>query len=158
VVLVGVALIVVVLGAPYLSQEYVNTALRTYKARPSVAYADLSRAARLDPWSAGPWLEEGQIAERLGDPSRARSAFEHVLRIEDNWYAWTELTLLDAQAGRFKRAASDLGRAAKLDVDDAVLTQARTMIRRHRRIDPVRFNALFTQGVNAFLFQSENIK
>jgi Flp pilus assembly protein TadD len=153
-----VALVLLALAAPYLSQQYVSTALRTYKVRPASAYADLSRASDLNPWSTAPLLTEGQIAEQLGNPARARAAFERALGIEDDWYAWVEIAVIDAQAGRFERAANELSKAAKLDVDDPVIAQAQTMIARRRRIDPVHFNLLFTQGTNASLFAPENIK
>jgi hypothetical protein len=157
-ILVCVALVLLALAAPYLSQQYVSTALRTYKVRPASAYADLSRASDLNPWSTAPLLTEGQIAEQLGNPARARAAFERALGIEDDWYAWVEIAVIDAQAGRFERAANELSKAAKLDVDDPVIAQAQTMIARRRRIDPVHFNLLFTQGTNASLFAPENIK
>jgi O-Antigen ligase len=157
-VILGIALIVFSLGAPYLSQQYVDRAIATYRVQPAGAYSDLSRASDLNPWSTTPLFTEGQIAEATGSPARARAAFERSLGIEDNWYAWIEIAAIDAQAGRFKLAASELSKAAKLDVDDPVVTQARMMIQQHQRINPVHFNLLFTQGVNAPLFSPQNIK
>ncbi|HEY5262211.1 MAG TPA: O-antigen ligase family protein [Solirubrobacteraceae bacterium] len=157
-VLVGVALVLLALGAPYLSQQYVDRAIQTYKVQPAAAYADLSHASSLNPWSTTPLFTEGQIVEGSGDSSRARSAFERSLGIEDDWYAWLEIAVIDAYRGRFGLAASELSNAAKLDVDDPIISQARTMIQRRQRIDPVHFNLLFTQGVNAPLFSPQNIK
>lgn len=143
---------------PYIADRYVNRALKTYGQRPSGAYHDLSRATSLDPLSADPAITEGAAAEGLGDSTRARAAFVRALGKEQDWYSWLQLALLDAGSGHYTLALSELDRAAKLDVDDPLIGQARTLIKRHQPIDPVKFNQLLTQGANASLFKKQNIR
>jgi tetratricopeptide (TPR) repeat protein len=153
----GVALALAVYG-PYLSNRYVARALKTFATRPSSAYADLSRAASLNPWSTQPAISEGTVAEQLRNTARARAAFERALRVEKDWYPMLQLALLDAKGGHFPAALDELQRAAKLDADDPVIVQARDLIDHRQRIDPVQFNQLFFQGANTSLFKPQNLK
>jgi O-Antigen ligase len=165
VALIGAALLALVVAAgvygmygPYIADRYVKRALKTYGERPSGAYHDLSRATSLDPLSADPAITEGTAAEGLGDSTRARAAFVHALSKEQDWYSWLQLALLDSGSGHYALALGELDRAAKLDVDDPLVDEARTLIKRHQAIDPVKFNQLMQQGPNTSLFKTENIK
>jgi hypothetical protein len=146
------------MSGPYIADRYVTRALKTYGQRPSGAYHDLSRATSLDPLSADPAITEGSAAEGLGDSTRARAAFVRALGKEQDWYSWLQLALLDSGSGHYALARSELDRAAKLDVDDPLIAEARTLIMRHQPIDPVKFNQLMQQGPNASLFKTQNIK
>jgi O-Antigen ligase len=154
---VGVAL-AVALGAPYLENVYVQRAFATYRAHPATAYGELARAASIDPLSADPLVSEGTIAVNLGDLSRARSAFRQADRREGSWYSRIELALLDAHAGRFGAASSELSRAALLDRDDPVLGRAKLLVGRRTRIDPHSFNEGFVEGPVADLFRQQNLR
>ena len=156
--LVTYAGVMVALSAPYLETRYVERAFATFRSRPSGAYHDLSRAASLNPFSAEPLISEGTIALSLDDSSRARSAFERAIRRQPSWYAYLELALLDAQAGQFNAALTQVSHAASLDRDDPVLTEARSEILRHKQIDPVSFNLNLLQGAEATVFHQQRIK
>jgi O-Antigen ligase len=143
---------------PYIADRYVQRALKTYGQRPSGAYHDLSEATSLFPLSADPAITEGTAAEGLGDSTRARAAFVRALGKEDDWYSWLQLALIDSNSGHYALALSEVDQAAKLDVDDPLISEARTLIVRHQAIDPVKFNQLTQQGPNASLFKTQNIK
>lgn len=165
VALIGAVLLALVVSAaaygmygPYIADRYVKRALKTYGQRPSGAYHDLSQATSLDPLSADPAITEGTVAEGLGDSTRARAAFVRALGKEQDWYSWLQLALLDSGSGHYALALSELDRAAKLDVDDPLIAEARTLINRHQPVDPVKFNQLMQQGPNASLFKTQNIR
>jgi hypothetical protein len=160
----GLALVVLGVGlglamyGPYLSNRYVTRALATYRAQPSRAYSDLSRAESLDPLSPDPLIAEGTVAEGLTNASRAHHAFARALSVEQTWYSWFELALLDDDAGRFTVALNELHRAATLDARDPLIDQASGLVAQHRLLDPVTFNALMQQGANTSLFRTQNIR
>jgi hypothetical protein len=154
---VGLALALALYG-PYLSGRYVQRALKTFNARPSGAYGDLSRATTLNPLSVDPPIAEGTVAEGLSNATRARAAFVRALGMEQNWYSWLQLGLLDGEAGRFSVALDEVNKAGKLDVGDPLIAEARDLMVNHRQIDPLQFNRLMEQGPNTSLFQPQNIK
>jgi Flp pilus assembly protein TadD len=108
--------------------------------------------------SSDPITSEGAIAVELGDAARARAAFRHALEIQNDWYPRLEIALLDAEEGSFAVALQELDKAAKLDVDDPLIAQARTMMEHRQRIDPVEFNQGLDQGPQASFFAPQNIK
>jgi len=156
VVIAGLCLLA--LGAPYLAILDTNRALSTYTANPAAAYRDLSRAAALNPLSADPLVDEGAVAIDVGNPSQARSAFVRALGRENDWYPHLELALLDAQAGQFAPAMTELSSAAALDAHDPAIAQARTLIARHQRVNPAAFNRTLMQGAAGAIFRKENVK
>jgi tetratricopeptide (TPR) repeat protein len=132
--------VLVALATSYLSLRLVDRAFATFHAAPEKAYRDLSKARSLSPLSANPITSEGTIALYQGDTSRAAAAFEESLRREDAWYPRVELALIDAEAGRFAQALTQMDAAIRLDTDDPVITQARADIAAHHSLDPLTVN------------------
>ena len=82
-----IALVVVVLAVsaipPYLSERYTNQAFATWAIDLDDAYADLDRAATLNPLSEEPLMAEGAIAREAGDTERAITAFREAADLRD---------------------------------------------------------------------------
>lgn len=152
---IGIAVLTLI--PPYLATRFIRRAYATYRVRPDGAYDDLRRAAALNPLSIEPLTGKGTIAIYRRQPDVARAAFTAALKRENNWYPRLELALLDAQAGQFATALQTLNGAQALDHDDPLLDEAREMIVQHKRIDPVRFNALGVTGPQAPFFNQERL-
>jgi O-Antigen ligase len=133
--------VLVALSTSYVSLRLVDRAFAIFRTDPHQAYSNLSRAQSLDPLNANPITSEGTIALYRGDTARAARAFQRSLRRQDDWYPRLELGLIDARAGRFTAALTQLDAAARLDVEDPVLNQARAAIAAHHRLDPLTVNA-----------------
>jgi hypothetical protein len=88
--LVLAAAVVAISMVPFfLSERYTNHAIRNSAADPLAAYADLDRAADLNPLSSTPLIAEAVIAERLGDRPRALDALADAERRNpDDWQAY----------------------------------------------------------------------
>src|SRR5205823_5786881 len=97
--------------------------------------------ASLNPFSPEPRYAEGVIALREGRDAVAARAFHKALTLDRNWYPFLELALLDARAGRFGAATSEIRAARALDPLDPLVLDAARLIHRRRRIDPVAFNS-----------------
>ena len=147
----------VALVPPYFASRYVERAFATYRSQPDAAFRDLNRASGLNPFSIEPLVAKGTIAINLGEAQAARLAFADALRREQNWYPWLQLALLDAQAGQFATASASLARAARLDVNDQLIQEARREITHHQLIDPARFNRLILSGPGG-LFERDRIR
>lgn len=143
---------------PYREMRYTDRALTAYSRQPLAAYHDLELAAGANPLSANPLMTEGTFAVRQRDWALARSAFVRADQREDLWFAHLELALLDAHAGQFGAASSELGQAAALDADDPVITRAEQLVHEHSRVDPPRFNQLLLQGPYAAIYGREQIR
>jgi hypothetical protein len=143
---------------PYRELRYTDQALTAFAHQPPVAYHDLELAAGANPLSANPLVTEGTLAIRQQDWGRAREAFVRAQRREDLWYTHLELALLDAHAGRFVPAASELDQAAALDADDPVIGHARRMVQDRHRIDPPSFNQLLLQGPESNIYGRQQIR
>jgi len=99
----------------WLSQRAINDAVHTWTTRPAVAYAELQRAARLEPLSDQAQLLAGTIASREGDYARAKTQFAAALaRSPDDAYATLELGALTSATGHPAQAARLLQRAVNL--------------------------------------------
>ncbi|MGZ4192253.1 MAG: O-antigen ligase family protein [Solirubrobacteraceae bacterium] len=138
---VAAVAVLVALGTSYMSLRLVDRAFAIFRSDPGQAYSNLSTAQSVDPLNANPITSEGTIALYLGDTARSTRAFERSLRRQDDWYPRLELGLIDARAGRFAAALTQMDAAARLDVDDPVLEQARAAIAAHHRLDPFTVNA-----------------
>ena len=147
--LAGIA--VAALAIQYLSLRYFERAGRLGASDPAAAFADLDRAADLNPLWAQPHLRAGALAIRVGDPARARVAFGKALDIEASWYAHLELALLDSQVGHFRSAGRQVELATRLNASDEFLAEARRRIRRRERIDPAAFNDAIQQRLSDLL-------
>ncbi len=146
-VLAAVALVALV--PPYLSKRYIDRALSTWGGDPAGAFRDLDRAATLNPLSSAPRMTEGSIAVSLGQAGRAQRAFGQALEVEQVWYPHMELALLDAQAGQFSLARSEITRARQLSRKDPFIQKARQLILARRRIDARAFNRAMEQQIRA---------
>ena len=107
---------------------------------PRAALAAYDRAASADPLSLTPHIRSAFVGLQLGDEALARREFEAALDVQDAWVAHFELGLLDAQAGRFEAAAEQLDRAARLNRNDAMVTEAQALVADRKRIDVLEFN------------------
>ena len=134
-------LVLALLASQFLALRYYERAGRVGAADPTLAFDDLDRAADLNPLWVQPHLRAGTLAVRIEDPARARAAFSEALEVEPNWYAHLELGLLEAQAGRFRRASRQLELARRLSVNDEFVAAARRLVLARERIDPAQFNA-----------------
>ena len=138
--------VVVSLGAPYLSERYVERARTEWTAAQTAAFDDLDRAARWNPVSPAPAINQGALALQLGQYKRAARCFRRALAREENWVPYLELALIEAHNGRFPAARQLLDRAAALDREDPVISEARTKISHKVRVDPGAVNAVARQG------------
>jgi O-antigen ligase len=136
-VVVMVAGVLLSLVPPYFAVRYTE---RARGAPPAAAFADLERAADADPLSIDALIVEGTLAQGVDQPARARAAFTRALERERHWYAYLQLALLDAQAGRFGAAERQLAAASALSAKDPLIAEARRRIGRRERVDPARVN------------------
>jgi hypothetical protein len=129
---------------PGLAAFEVERAVQAWPEAPDRAFSRLERARRLNPLSERPDVVAGALAQRAGQPDRARIAFERVLeRTPDEWYAHLQLALLDAADGRRAQALAHLERARSLnplepalqDAEDALFAGALLRQRLVLRID-----------------------
>jgi hypothetical protein len=135
---------VVALVLPWLSYRYQQSATSVWRRDPGLAYDRLHRAADLNPLSARPLLLEGSIALARGDFTRAQKPLHRAIgREPHSWYAWLQLGIADAGAGRPARAASDLRRARSLNPKDPVVALAARLLHRGIALDPGRLDALY---------------
>lgn len=124
----GTAALVVAasLAVPGIAARYTAAAYSDYRHDPAKTLARLERAAQLDFLSAEPLLAKGVIAERLGQPSVARSALNRALKREPtNWFAHFELALLDASTGQMAAAGASLDRASALNPRQPLIREVR---------------------------------
>ncbi|MGH2856641.1 MAG: O-antigen ligase family protein [Solirubrobacteraceae bacterium] len=140
----GLALLLA-LTTSYVSLRLTDRAFSIFRASPARAYNDLSVARRLDPLSANPSVSEGTIALYMSDYVRSAASFQRSIGQEDAWYPRLELALIDAHLGHTAAALNELEKAARLDVDDPLIAEARARIATGDRIDPVAFNRLVLQ-------------
>jgi tetratricopeptide (TPR) repeat protein len=137
------ALAVVGIGAmvmPYLSALYVERGDNLLAADPRAAIVEYDRAASVNPVAVEPHLSSGFAALRLRDAALARGSFKATLDVREDWVARFELGLLDAQAGRRRPALAQLERAAQLNRNDDVVTDAIAAVRKGKRLDPLEVN------------------
>src|SRR5262249_20236509 len=82
----ALVLVAIVALPLFASDRYLQYGLTTATGNPAKAYSALDRSQKLNPLSDQAYLAEGQLAEALGDPERARSAYENAIdRTPDDW-------------------------------------------------------------------------
>jgi hypothetical protein len=118
---VGALLAFVALLGPWLAVRYRDRAADAWRSSPAVAYADLDRAARLDPFSAEPYVLQGVIALERGEIAIAQAGFRQALDREDTWLPHFGLGAIAAEAGDQATAEREIARARALNRRDAVL-------------------------------------
>ncbi len=110
---------------PYLAERDVAAAGRDWPADPPEAFAQLDRAARLNPLSSRPDLVAGVIALELGRPRLAERRFTDALaRDGDDWFAHFGRGLAASAQGNKLRAQSEFERARSLDPGEALVREA----------------------------------
>ena len=139
-VVAGCALSLLALVPSWLAVRYTDRALAVAATDSAAALRDLDRASSLNRDAIRPHLTAGGIALRAGNAPAARRAFTEALAVEDHWLPHFQLSLLDAQAGRFGPAGVQIRRAMALDANDPLLAEAAKQIKARRRIDPLKFN------------------
>jgi tetratricopeptide (TPR) repeat protein len=133
--------VLLALGTSYVSLRLVDRAFAIFRSDPHQAYSNVSTAQSIDPLNANPITSEGTLALYLGDTERARRAFQRSLRRQDDWYPRVELALIDARAGQFGQALTEIDAAIRLDANDPVIDDARVQIAAHHRLNPFTVNA-----------------
>jgi hypothetical protein len=119
----GAAALVALSMIPFfLSETYANRGIRTGTADPEAAYADLRRAADLNPLTSFPLIGEAVIAQRDGDRERALSALDQAeSRNPDDWQPYYMEAQLLKTVDR-TRAEAALARARELNpLDEDVI-------------------------------------
>jgi len=120
----GVLVVAVALVPLYLSDRYTNDAYGNWRADLDRAYADLDRAATLNPFSDAPLLAEGAIAREAGDRDRAIEAFREAAdRKPDEWAAHYLLAQVLAKED-VAAAREEMERAAELNPQSAKVSRA----------------------------------
>ena len=130
----------VALVPPYLAVRHLDRGDELRANDPRAALEAYERAAGADPLSLTPHIRTGFVGLELEDPALARRGFEAALDVQEDWVAHFELGLLDLQAGRFAQADERLARAAELNRNDPMITDAQTAAAERERVDPVEFN------------------
>lgn len=129
---------------PWLSSVYTTSGARVWRTDPQLAYDRLELAASLAPLDAEPLVVEGSIALRRRDLERARSLFLRAAeRDPTNWYAYTQLGLLEGSVGDYEAAARYLAESLRLNPHDRVTRLAWRLVRARERIDPDAFNRIY---------------
>jgi tetratricopeptide (TPR) repeat protein len=101
---------------PGIAASELERAVAAWPAAPEQVFSRLESARRLNPLSERPDIVAGILAQRSGQPDRARIAFENAVeRNPDDWFAQLQLALLNAAAGRRTEALAALGRAEALN-------------------------------------------
>jgi hypothetical protein len=114
---------------PGLAASELERAIAAWPASPEQAWSRLNRASRLNPLSERADVVAGTLAQRSGQPERARSAFEDALeRNPDDWFAHVQLALLDAAAGRRTEALTRLTNAEALNPLEPAVRAARDQL------------------------------
>jgi tetratricopeptide (TPR) repeat protein len=108
---------------------------------PLRAYARLSDAAKLNPFSDDAYLVAGSIALRFDDLTRADKEFALALkRVPADAYATLERGAIASARGDRRSALELLGRAALLNPRDSLTHEALMLVREGRRLNVEALN------------------
>jgi tetratricopeptide (TPR) repeat protein len=132
---VGTLLAFVALLGPWFAERYRDRAADAWRSSPEIAYADLDRAARLDPFSAAPYVLQGVIALERGETDVARDGFRQALDREDTWLPHFGLGAIAAEAGDRPTAEREIARARALNGRDAILPDVADQVLSQRGLD-----------------------
>lgn len=136
--LAGVA--AVSLAAPWLASRYRERSRDVIATDVSAAYANLDRAAKLDPLSEVALLQQGTIALRRGDLDRAEVALRRSLERRDGWLARFQLAIVLASQGERRAAMRQLRQAGVLNPLEPAISAAGKEIASGKPLDLVRLN------------------
>ena len=141
---------VVVMVPPYLSVRNIKQGDALCRSDPQAALAAYDRAATWNPLAVEPHLSRGFVGLDLRDAALARRSFEEALDVREDWVAHFELGLLNSQAGRRAAARRELTRAAALNNNDPIVTDALDAVKDGERLEPTEVNRqVLTQPVLA---------
>ncbi len=130
-VLIGLAAASYVL--PALAAREIERAVSAWDDDPAAAWRGLERARTLDPLGDRADVIAGVLARRDGDLRHARQALSRaVARDPDDWYAQTELALVEFAEGGRATAAARLAVAARLNPLEPAVADARDAVRQGR--------------------------
>ena len=120
---------------PALAAREIDRAVSGWDDDPAAAWRGLERARTLDPLSDRADVIAGVLARRDGDLGRAHQAFRRaVAREPDDWYAQTELALVELGKGERAAAAARLALAARLNPLEPAVAEARDVVRQGRPV------------------------
>ena len=123
------------IAMPALAALETERAADAWEDEPAAAWHGLERARALDPLDDRADVIGGVLARRDGDLGRARQAFERALtRDPGNWYAQTELALVELGEGRRAAAAARLAVAARLNPLEPSIAEAEAAVREGRPV------------------------
>lgn len=143
---VAVALAMVLLAGPWISDLEIDRAAKAWRGSPDGAFKRLDRARKLNPASAQPDLSAGTIALRLGRLDQAEQSFRRARdREPENAYALLELGLIAAERDDRAEATALLTQVTKLNPRDDIAAQSLSDVRRGRYITTARINQLLLQ-------------
>jgi tetratricopeptide (TPR) repeat protein len=131
---------IVAMVPPYLAIRYIARGDDLRASDPQGALAAYAHAADVNPLAVDPYRKRGFVALGLHDTALARSSFQQVLDMREDWAAHFELGLLDAQGGRKAAAAKQIRRAAELNRNDPLVNDALAAVERGERLDPLAVN------------------
>jgi len=117
------------IALPALAARETERAVGAWEHDPDAARRGLERARTLDPLSARADVIAGVLARRDGDLGRAREAFGRALaRDAGDWYAQTELALVELADDRRAAAAARLAVVARLNPLEPAVAEARAAV------------------------------
>ena len=120
---------------PALAAHQIERAVSGWDDDPAAAWRGLERARTLDPFGDRADVIAGVLARRDGDLRRARQAFGRALaRDPDDWYAQTELALVELGEGDRVAAADRLNLASRLNPLEPAIAEARDAVRQRRSV------------------------
>jgi hypothetical protein len=142
----AVLLLGVLLLAPWLAIRWTDRAVNAWRTAPGPAFRDLERAADVNSASITPLLYAGVIAVERGENDRARRFFEQGLQREDHWLAHYELAGIASAGGDARTARRELALAARANVLDEAIAEAREDLRDGKRITPTLMLERLSEG------------
>jgi hypothetical protein len=135
---------------PWFAELDAQRALGAWHRHPARSFADLDGARKLNPLSTRADILAGVIASRVNDLPRMRLAFSRALGRDSHlWYAHLELGLAEAALGHRAVALRELGRAARLNPSEDVITEVTRQVAGGRPVDRARIDRLFAERVRA---------
>lgn len=133
---VGLLLAFATLLGPWLALRYRERASTSWRTNAALAYADLDRAAGLDPLDPQAYVLEGVIALTRGETIKAQGAFRDALDREDAWLPRFCLGAIAAEEGDRATAERELDAARRLNRRDAVLPDVTRQVLSRRGLAP----------------------
>ena len=135
---------IVLVVPPWFEDVLVNRGAALSATSESAARRDFRWAARVDPWSAEPYLYLGSVELNRGETRPAEAAFARAAKREpQNWYAYLQLAVTDVQTGNFAAAERHVTAARRLNPKDPGIALAARLVRRKIMFSPALLNNLY---------------